>query len=220
MVFLNNKESIRYLKCRLLPIVLNAVLLVSVGCDDKLLDLKEISSSTISGTIAGYSSSSSLSVPSAKSHSFNKSSDVSRFSCASPQASLYKLDDSGNREEPALASTQINSDGSYTFSVKSSSVKFRASKPDQALIVVVSGCTSGVYMRPITGPKNQTISMGSTAISYLLNTNNKDKITSVLKNDSDNLVSLISALESAASLDEAYDLLANINPAESIWTSC
>jgi hypothetical protein len=177
------------------------------ACSKKSLDLPEVSSSTISGSIAGFSLSSSLATSSSMDRSIAQSGDVHAFACASAVASLYKLDDSGNKVEPALGTANVGSDGSYSFDARALGIKFRSSEPDQPLLVSISGCTSGVYMRPITGAKNQTVSMGSTAISYLLNTNNKDKITSALKSNNSAVGSLISSVESAASLNDAYSLL-------------
>ena len=129
--------------------------LILVGCSDSSLELNFGDSQTISGKLAGYGSG-TLSVSSA---------GISNLSCSAPQASIYKIASNGEREANALSTVALGSDGSYSFAIKSLGLKFKKSNPQDALVVMVSGCTSGVYARPITGAKDQDISVGSTLVS-------------------------------------------------------
>jgi hypothetical protein len=200
-------------------LVVVCILFFALGCAKKDLDLPEVSSSTISGRLSGFSSNSSLGLADSANNSAQNSAQaaginlsqslVTAMSCSSATASLYKLDSSGSRVEPALATCALGSDGSYSFNSKSIGVSFSSSTPSETLIVSVSGCTSGVYSRPITGAKDQYVTMGSTVLSYLLNTDNKSKFYSALKSSPANFNSLISTLDSATTLADAYSLLAN-----------
>lgn len=154
----------------------------------KELELESGSSETITGKIAGFSSGSSLSL------SASDDPTVRAFSCSSPTASLYVLDADGNRTEPALGSTSISDDGSYTFDAKTLGVSLTGGTPSLPLIIAVSGCSSA-YFRPLTGAREQNISMGSTVLGYLLNTPNKSKLTLALKSNLSEVNDLINQLE-------------------------
>ncbi|MFM6929261.1 MAG: hypothetical protein ACKOX6_12415, partial [Bdellovibrio sp.] len=183
-----------------------------VGCDQAIkISTGDIRS--ISGKIQGFSTSSHfLSIAKKSKASAN---DLNALSCNSPTASLYKINSSGDRIEPALASTSVSDDGSYVFPAKSLGLSFDQERPKSALIVMVSGCSSGVYSRPITSSKNQDVSMGSTLIGNVLNIDKKDKIVNALLSDSVKVEELIKKLGSASSLDGAYAILSGDTEASS-----
>lgn len=175
------------------------------GCVQNALDLPAVSSATISGKIVDFNSSNSM--------------GVSSMACNSPTAQLFKIDDNGNRVESALASSQVSSDGSYSFSTKTSGVSLKGQTPTDSLIVIINGCSSGVYFRPLTGAKDQNVTMGSTVLSYLLNTDNKSNLASALKNSPSQLNDLINSLQAAATLSAAYNILANDSSANAKFIS-
>ena len=155
---------------------------------------------TISGKLAGFSQISSLSVAS--------NNSLSTMSCSSPKVSIYKIDPNGARVEPALDSVSISVDGSYSFVLKKLGLSASAISSD-ALIVVASGCTSGVYSRPVTGANNQDITMGSTVVSYLAGTQFKDKLSAALLTKVSQVDALLKSIASEQSFASAYDVLVN-----------
>ncbi|MBO9666462.1 MAG: hypothetical protein J7501_06570 [Bdellovibrio sp.] len=120
--------------------------------------------------------------------------------------------------EPALATSSISADGSYYFMVKSIGVNVKDEVPQNALMVVVSGCSSGVYLRPITSTQNQDITSGSSLIGYAINTVQKNKMTEVLESSPGQVSSLMAILSSASSFADAYNLLISNSSATSLFT--
>ncbi|MGE5084659.1 MAG: hypothetical protein ACM3MG_00045, partial [Bacillota bacterium] len=153
---------------------------------------------TLSGKLADFSQISSLSLAS--------HNDLSTMSCSSPKVSIYKIDATGERIEPALDSVSISADGSYSFELKKLGLSASAISSG-ALIVVASGCTSGVYSRPVTGANNQDITMGSTVVSYLAGTQYKDKLSAALLTKASQVDALLKSISTAQSFSTAYDTL-------------
>ena len=133
---------------------------------------------------------------------------TSAVSCASPTATLYKLDEDGERVSPDIDTTTLKADGTYTFNAKRNGVLFQNGAPVDALMVEVKGCDTGSFSRPVTSMKNQDISPGSTLVGYLLNTSDKDKVVEALNDSKPRIEALIQNLSSATDLQSAYDLLA------------
>ncbi|ASD63287.1 hypothetical protein [Bdellovibrio bacteriovorus] len=186
---------------RLYAVLLNSLrggLLVTLlaSCTADSLNWVPAENSIISGKIHNYSADSAL------------SQKVSALSCAAPQVHLYKVDGAGNRMEPAVDSGAVAADGSFSVSMKSlgGSLLTRGVLSDSFLLQV-TGCSSGLYLRPVTGSKEQDISMGSSLISYLMNTNQKDKMVEALKASPENVNHLITLLSTSSSLEEAYSRL-------------
>lgn len=179
--------------------LLCAFLLVS--CSEQKLKFSFGNAQTISGKLAGFSQ-----VTGSNSAS---SVGMSSLDCSSPTASIYKLNSNGERVEPSLGSVSISIDGSYSFNIKSLGLSFDKSSPKDALIVMVSGCASGIYSRPITGSKEQNITMGSTLVSYVLGTNKKSQLSSALLNNVDDVDTLLNGLNLSQSFTTAYDSLVN-----------
>lgn len=140
--------------------------------------------------------------------------------CETPQASLYRLDHLGNRVHPALAQTSISANGKYSFATDNINLVTDGTGANlrDSLVVVVEGCSSGVYMRPVTGTSNQDISAGSSLLGYLMNTDEKAKFATALKNSSQNLDSIIGALSSAGTFAQAYTNLNSNATAQATFT--
>jgi hypothetical protein len=115
---------------------------------------------------------------------------------------------------PHLATQVLADDGSYRFYLSTLSTKFNGTTPSVPMVITITGCTTGVYSRPITAAELQDVSVGSTMLSLVLNTNSKDKMTLALKNSRTDVADLISTLSTASSLSAAYTLL-NSNTANS-----
>lgn len=188
------KFSLRYLGSCLAVFILTA-------CSEKVLEF-ESNSAKITGSIEGFSS-----LASKASHS------LTAMSCTSPQVSLYKLDETGEKILPAAATQNLAADGAYTFNLRGTGITLANNAPVDPLIVVLENC-SEVLTRPITGTKDQNISQGSSLIGYLLNRPEKDRLSESLQTQKDRLVSLISVVESAGTLQLAYQALTN-NPTAS-----
>ncbi len=172
--------------------------LILTACSEKELQFSG-GTTTISGSIAGFGA------LAAGSASLN-TSNVSAFSCAAPQVSLYKIDPSGNKVLPAVATETLTADGRYSFNLKNTGLRIENKIPLDSLVVVVENC-SEVLSRPVTGSKDQTISQGSSLIGYVLNSAQKDKLSESLLSKKDQLSALITKVENAGSLQLAYSAL-------------
>lgn len=182
-----------------------SVLLSSCTADS--LSWVAAENTVVSGRLQNYSSFSA------------QSQKVSILSCAAPQVHLYKVDGYGNKVEPAVDSVDVGADGSFSVSMKSlgGSLITRGVLSDSFLLQV-SGCASGSYLRPVTGSKEQDISLGSSLISYILNTNQKEKLVEALKSSPEDVNQLIALVSSAASLDGAYERLIGDATAQAKFT--
>lgn len=195
------------LKCQKSAIaVLFSMAFAMVACNPKkVVTINDTEESTdyLSGTLEGYSASSF----SLGSQSVQSTSTVYAFVCSSPQVSLYKVDSSGDRIEPALATTDLASNGTYKFNLKSLKEYFEGTKPKVAMVTKVTGCSSGIYMRPITSTQNQTITMGSSLLGYMLSSSAKQQVATAIKNSPGDIENLLSKISSATSVADAYSKL-------------
>lgn len=165
--------------------------LVLASCSESELAMTT-SGSSVYGSIAGFSSLS------------NKiSHSVSAFSCTAPQAEIYTLDADGVKSATALATTAVASDGTFVFrgvtglatDIQSSKVKF---------IISVSGCTD-TLSRPLTGKKNQEISLGSTLVEKvsLIEYSGKKSLSETQKTEIESLIDRLNQL-SGSDLNAVY----------------
>ncbi len=180
------------------------------GCsfDAVISSLTDLNSISISGKIANYSNNSSQASVQA----------VSPLICSSPIVSVYKLDANGNRILPAIASTQVNADGSYLFSAEALGHYSETNEfISAAMIVEVLGCSS-TYFRPVTGVSEQNITMASSLFGYLLNTDQKMKLATALQGDGKQLSSLMALLGTPNSIDDAYNILLANSEASAAFT--
>lgn len=219
-----NQTSLNYLSVffpHAFLVVMSVLTLSSCIIDNRshLYDSLPSSSSTNSGTISGKLSGYSATNSSSLSLSSISTTSVSSLSCSSPLALLYKLDSDGDRIEPALATSTVSKDGSYSFNIKNLGLNIESPKKQtDPLIVSISGCSEGVYLRPITGAKDQNVTMGTTVLSYVLNTSRKNKMITVLKQSNTDFSSLIQSLDKSKSMQDAYQLLLSESSLKSKFT--
>lgn len=185
------------MRTMILKTILIGLLGSLAACSEQDLALST-SSQTISGKIEGFASLSQ-----------NKlAQSISAQSCTSPHVSLYKLDENGDRISPAIGTVDLTNDGSYLFNLNGTSVSFANQAPVDPLVVILENCSEAL-IRPVTGKKNQDITQGTTLIAYLLNRPEKERLSENLQTKKDRMVSLISAVEYAGSLQLAYQALVN-----------
>ena len=166
------------------------------SCDSKLN--MSVNVSSISGRLLSNSSVSALSTTTAS---------YMALGCVAPSAELYRLSEAGERMEPALASSPLKLDGKFSFDPTLLKIPMFNNKPMWPLVVQIQGCSSGIYSRPITAVNDQDVSVGSTLISYLLNSDQKGQLPTALENSSSDLGILLKSLSTSSTYQEAYDLL-------------
>lgn len=163
------------------------------------------SNPSISGKLLVTDSSSLSSLNLGK--AFSQKGTSTGQNCSSPQAHLYKIDENGNRIEPALSTVSLNTSGAYRFSLKDLGLKFKENKPESPLLVVVSGCSTTHYSRPVTSSSEQNISIGSTLLSYVINTPEKNRFSDAFLKNTNKAEYIIQKLEAASSLNNAFLVL-------------
>lgn len=166
-----------------------------ISCSEQKFKFTFGDAQTITGKLAGFGQSSSLA--------------TAGVTCNSPIVELYKLNSNGEKIQPALGTSSISADGQYSFGVRSLGLNFKKSLPAEALMVVVSGCESGVYSRPITSAKDQNITTGSSLVTYILGTAKKNTLSAVLVNQPAKVEALLKSLENTQSFSNAYNALIN-----------
>lgn len=91
--------------------------------------------------------------------------------CPAAKASLYSLNSSGERVQPAVQSVPVNADGSYSFANirKDGIVVRKVNQLTDAYMVEVTGCNAA-YARLLTGTSKQDIDWGTTLVTYITGT--------------------------------------------------
>lgn len=168
--------------------------LFSLGCMQNSLNIPQVGSSAIQGTISFLAGNSS-------------DQKIQTISCSDPKVYLYKIDEEGNRVEPELDSVSLGTNYDYSFNLKSKNIQFLGKTPKVPLVVQLRGCNSEVYSRPVTSVNEQNISLGSTVVGYLMNTSLKVKFASVLQSNPTQIETLLNSLKDANSLQNAYEAL-------------
>jgi len=156
------------------------------GCEKT--EVNVFSSNTISGKALTFLGASSL--------------GKATMSCAAVEVKLYKLNDSGNKISPEIATSDVNSSGNYSFTGVRGKIKFSKNIPDDGYLIESVGC-SKTYSRMLTGPKNQDISFGTSLIGFTINTDLKDELADTHKKISD-LRDLYDAVEALGTYGDAY----------------
>lgn len=188
-------------------ILLLIITLSFVGCTPEALQFDLGNGNKLSGKLIGYNT------------GLSAEPEQSILSCASSVVSVYKLNTNGDRIEPELGSTNLSSDGSYSFLLKDLGLTAKNSRLTEPVVVVVNSCTSGVYLRPVTGTKNQDISAGASLISFVLNTTNKAALTQALLSEPAQVEALIVALAQTSTLSEAYTELTTDAQTQSLFNT-
>lgn len=138
--------------------------------------------------------------------------------CMPSHALLFQLDTSGDRKEPALTQIPLDAEGKYSFNAKQLGIELQSQgsskHPVLPHILVATDCSVNVYLRPLTGNKNQDITWGSTVVSYARNTEKKVRFAEILKESPKELEALFNAIPLTNSYSEAFAALQN-SPAAS-----
>lgn len=186
-------------KARMTKLFVLLLLFVLTGCGDTILNFKESSNANfLTGRLTAMSSTSSL------------TQALSTVACTTPEAVLYKLTPQGDRVLPPLKKVAISANGNYSFAVKELGLKFERGVATDPLVVMVEGCSEALS-RPVTSNRNQDITKGSTLLTYVLNTANKEKMANILKASPKELESLTGLIANMNNVQDAYDYLST-NP--------
>ncbi|MCK6596757.1 MAG: hypothetical protein L6Q37_00210, partial [Bdellovibrionaceae bacterium] len=178
-----------------LLLLVNCFLFVS-GCIQNSLNIPQVSSGTIQGTVSFFTT------------GYSSSSEKNKIlSCSEPKVYLYKLDEDGNRIEPELDVVSLGMDYTYSFNLKNKNIQFIGKISKDPLVIQLKGCNSEVYSRPVTSAKEQNISPGSTIVGYLMNTSLRVKFASVLQSNPNQIDVLLTSLKDAKTLEGAYEAL-------------
>jgi hypothetical protein len=110
---------------------------------------------------------------------------------------------SGELQKPALDSTQLDVNGTYSFL----SQAIGQLDYSGTLVVEVRDCSSFVYYRPVTGSANQDVTMASSLLGFVIYTDQKNSLYTAMNTDPKNLSLLIAMLSGASSAQQAYDIL-------------
>ncbi|MCB0377835.1 MAG: hypothetical protein KDD33_05020 [Bdellovibrionales bacterium] len=155
------------------------ILFILAACSNQGLDIKSNGGFSISGKVEL----SSLSLASAHS-----------LSCSSPTASLYSLDSAGNASEK-LISSEVLDDGSYEINTKSLGIHLNSAQSTQ-YSVVIDGCSESLS-RPVTGYKDQNVSIASSLIEKIGQIEYPDKVSLASQPPStlDTLINLLSEVQ-------------------------
>ena len=133
-------------------------------------------------------------------------SNPSTLACASAKASLYQLDSQGAKTFPALATSLVQNDGTYTFTdVRATGVKTSTGSNSLAgtYFVEITGC-SAAYSRILTGFDSQDISFGSTVISSVAQT---AQASNVVNADLTKVAALMNSMALYSDFSTAYSAL-------------
>ncbi len=170
------------------------LLVFALGCQDSQLSWKSGGQTTLGGKLFSSSSSSSLIAA------------LGTDSCTDPEAVLYKLTDEGDKLRPAISRVPLASDGSYIFQLRGTGVTFKQEVPSVPLIVVIEGC-SKQYSRPVTGNRDQHMSVATTVFSYGLNTASKERLSLALRNNLKAVDQIFGKLMTVTANDDVADAI-------------
>ena len=190
----NWKVSILQLSRSLLTIVAFALVNVSCSMDAMISEIVTVNTNNLTGRIANYAANS------------NQASAQDATSCITPIVNLYRLDSSGQRINPAAASVGVDDVGAYTIDLKNAGFGTEALKASPMLIEV-KGCSAGVFFRPVTGYSEQNVTMASSLLGYIVNTNFKEKLSMALQDNGAEVDNLMLILGSPDSMEKAYNVL-------------
>jgi hypothetical protein len=170
--------------------------LVNISCsmDAMIGEIITVNTSNLSGRIANYTANS------------NQASAQDATSCITPVVNLYKLDSSGQRVTPAAASVGVDDVGAYSIDLHNAGFEAEALKATPMLIEV-KGCSAGVFFRPVTGYAEQNVTMSSSLLGYIINTNFKSKLAMALQDNGAEVDNLMMILGSPDSMEKAYNVL-------------
>ncbi|UYL09303.1 Ig-like domain-containing protein [Bdellovibrio sp. SKB1291214] len=191
----NGKASIlQLLRSKLMLVVAFALGNVSCSMDATIADILTVNTGSLSGRIANYATNS------------NQASAQDAMACVTPVVNLYKLDSSGQRISPPAASVGADDTGAYSIDLKNAGFETEALKASPMLIEV-KGCAAGVYFRPVTGYAEQNVTMSSSLLGYIVNTDFKDKLSMALQDNGAEVDNLMLILGSPDSMEKAYNVL-------------
>ncbi|RYZ60728.1 MAG: hypothetical protein EOP09_20815, partial [Proteobacteria bacterium] len=130
------------------------LVLLLAGCGEKLLELSSSNANSISGKV---------SIPSAIS-----SLEESNQSCTTFAVSIYKVDANGFKAGEALATTETDDAGQFSFkSLTALGVDTKAER--LGYMIEARSCSGGLFSRPLAGDnKAQNISLSGDLIQRTL----------------------------------------------------
>ncbi|MBO9666032.1 MAG: Ig-like domain repeat protein, partial [Bdellovibrio sp.] len=181
-----------------------AVAISACSMEAKLFEGASLGISSISGKLVGYSSASSFSIQS------------SGTDCTAPTARLYKMTVAGELAQPALETSVVDNEGTFKFSSQASGL---VDYSGTTLVVEVRGCDSSIYYRPVTGGANQDVTMASSLLGFILNTNQKNALFKAMNTNPQSLAALMTVLSSATDMQKAYDILVASSDASDRFTN-
>ena len=195
---INLLERNYYSILRALLCFLGCLIFLNLSGCNRALDWAGGTSSTISGNVipfGGLASQGNL-APRA-------------LTCQSASARLFSLSTAGEKNANPLQSVAVSADGSYTFSgIRSLGITVRQkTQIEGSYFVEVSGCNTS-FGRILTSTNGQDITVGTTLVSYLLNTQEASKVTNANATKLENLYSSLSTFSNFA---DAYSALVS-NP--------
>ncbi|WP_413575461.1 Ig-like domain repeat protein [Bdellovibrio sp. HCB290] len=177
---------------RALPVI-SVLFLLGCTMEASIFSKNLLNVSNISGKLVGYSNVSQSAQVS-----------ISSSSCEAPVARLYRLNSDGTMMEPAIDSTNVDEQGVFHFNSQNGGL---SSFSEMALVTEVRDCDSKVYFRPITGFANQDVTMASSLLGFVLNTEKKEALRLALQMEPQKVSSLMELLGAANSMQQAYDIL-------------
>jgi hypothetical protein len=182
---------------------------ITTACGQFAMEINPLHLQSSSGpSISGMVASSLLSASNVKA--------LDTSSCTSQRATvaLYKLDSSGKKILPALATTEAQSNGFYQFSsLESLGVSVSSTGELSGSYVVEARRCENVLKRFVTTLAKQDIHVGSTLVSNLLNTT---AATSLLAANRQSLSELMAALSAQESFSAAYAALSTVSDGASL----
>lgn len=145
----------------------------------------------------------------------NSMSDISKLSCASPEAELYKLDALGAPTEK-ISSAKVEANGTYRIKIPGIALNLN----EDSLInytVTITGCNQALS-RPLTKFVDQDITLGSSLISEVAKVNytNKQPVTQRSIKQIEYLIELLSSA-SGNNLSEIFSTLQGNSEASSTF---
>jgi len=127
--------------------------------------------------------------------------------CPTAKASLYSLDTSGTRVLPALQTTSVKADGSYTFAdIRNNGiVAKKINQLSDNYVVEVTGCNAA-YARILTATNKQDIDWGTTLVAYVTGTSQAADAKTAPR---ENLNAMYAALSTSGTFPAAYTALSS-----------
>lgn len=193
-------------------IAIFGIVVLSVACQESPLKIESKSSSSITG-IASMFTGGLIS--------------FSTVSCSdTPTVSLHSVNSNGVIDSNVIASTDIMSDGSYTFyNIRSLGLDLQST--NVKYVIKASNCGYDFY-RPFTGQTNQNITGGSTlvALTAKVDDNSKKTLPDLSKGEIDALITklddtgissltdLLNTLIITNTLKNPFQTLTNLDPSK------